>query len=387
MHRKKHILGFTLLAGLTAGCSQPAPAPVPSDTVPVSVLEEAQAQIKSVRADLEAERAQRNLLEEQLNNLTQESDELIHQLMSDVAEEKSRAELAKAASEEEKEGVYPDEITFQTGTKTRCRVLGVVDGILNVQLPTGEKKMARLSSVASARVRTEANAERAVDENWVPAPGPEPANRIFPSFSTDGLKLSSFWNIPVPASTQKTADLQRLLKEHGTPDDDLTPKLGAELYKGVYYLMPMNQAVEALGLTGSAPRRQLGTAGFPQKSLTYYEYKGSFDDRFDKLLLVTDLDSQVVAIQLVESNPIGVFLRSSIYERPDSSWHLFNLVEGRTKGRSESGVNYRVKRISENMLRIDSEYTNSKRETRECNRLFIPQPLVDLILHLIQTKY
>ena len=51
----KNMVGLTLLAGLATGCGQPIQQQqsAPADTVPLSVLEEAQNRVKSVRAELE----------------------------------------------------------------------------------------------------------------------------------------------------------------------------------------------------------------------------------------------------------------------------------------------------------------------------------------------
>ena len=191
-------------------------------------------------------------------------------------------------------------------------------------------------------------------------------------------------------------DLRNILINHGRPACDLSGDPDLILYMGITYLMPLGEAAKVLQKRVSS-RSIVHTEGFPPDCFFYYKFDGLYDGRFNKLLLVTDSQSQVVAVQLVEETPRGCcWLKGHSTE-----WKLHNIVQCRRKAQPDWLIAYQTARRG-NVLCIDSElidcgsdgeahheYSASRGygsgcRSVECARLYIPQPMIDLILYSIE---
>lgn len=345
-------------------------------------LTRTEGRMAELEKQIAAERGRVERLEARLAEQTTEYDEALHRLIAETERLRAQAEAAVAVDPAGEAGLYPHRLRFRSGTEVACQVLALQDGRLHVELPGGEIKQAHLADVEFARmVRGNLPAPTAPIQSAPERPAePIPAPAAAPG--SDGLVLSPFWNLATSTSVRKKEELYRLLSPFGEPAEDRSVRPGAILFGDVPYLAPLDQAAATLGLGNPKPRQPLDTDGFPSKSLFVHEYESSVSNRYDRLLLVTDGADQTVAIQLMDSRPDSFLVRENPQQRPPTDWHLYNLVKNRTKGRSESAIFHHIERDSEDVLRIHSEYVSSQGETRECAVLFMPQPLVNLMLLL-----
>jgi len=184
-------------------------------------------------------------------------------------------------------------------------------------------------------------------------------------------------------------ELQLLLSPHCTEAVDLSGA-GTKVYNGVDYLMGSEQAVAALGLAHAIPSRvPLATPGFPKNSLYYIGYDGAFEGHFNRLYLVTDAASKVVAVELLDEHP------KSKWKSPASlaaaSWSTYNFVNARMRASDLMRVQAVAKRqgvaimIETQMYqRVRSKVghkTIERYEEQENSKLFIPIPFARIILH------
>src|SRR5438270_11778446 len=124
-------------------------------------------------------------------------------------------------------------------------------------------------------------------------------------------------------------ELQLLISSHCSEGVDLSGA-GTKIYNGVTYLMDSEQAVTVLGLAHSVSSRvPVAAPGFPKSSLYYIGYDGAFEGHFNRLYLVTDAASKVVAVQLLDEHP------KSRWKSPASlaaaSWSTYNFVNARMR--------------------------------------------------------
>jgi len=184
-------------------------------------------------------------------------------------------------------------------------------------------------------------------------------------------------------------ELQLLLSPHCTEAVDLSGD-GTKIYNGVNYLMDSEQAVAALGLPHAILSRvPLATPGFPKNSLYYIGYDGAFEGHFNRLYLMTDAVTRVVAIQLLDEHP------KSKWKSPASlaaaSWITYNFVNARMRASDLMRVQAVAKRqggaitIETQMYqRVRSRVghnTIERYEEQENAKLFIPIPFARIILH------
>lgn len=184
-------------------------------------------------------------------------------------------------------------------------------------------------------------------------------------------------------------ELQLLLSPHCTEAVDLSGA-GIKIYNGVDYLMDSEQAVAALRLTHAVPSRvPLATPGFPKNSLYYIGYDGGFEGHFNRLYLVTDAASKVVAVQLLDEHP------KSKWKSPASlaaaSWSTYNFVNARMRASDLMRVQAVAKRqggaimIETQMYqRVRSKVGHNaieRYEEQENSKLFVPIPFARIILH------
>ena len=184
-------------------------------------------------------------------------------------------------------------------------------------------------------------------------------------------------------------ELQLLLSPHCTEAVDLGGA-GTKIYNGVNYLMDSEQAVAALGLAHAIPSRVLlATPGFPKNSMYYIGYEGAFEGHFNRLYLVTDVASKVVAVQLLDEHPKGKW--KSAASLAVASWSTYNFVNSRMRASDLIRVQAVAKRqggvitIETQMYqRVRSKVgykTIERYEEQENSKLFIPIPFARIILH------
>jgi hypothetical protein len=184
-------------------------------------------------------------------------------------------------------------------------------------------------------------------------------------------------------------ELQLLLSPHCTEAVDLSGA-GIKIYNGVDYLMDSEQAVAALRLTPAIPSRvPLATPGFPKNSLYYIGYDGAFEGHFNRLYLVTDAASKIVAVQLLDEHPKSKW--KSTASLAAASWSTYNFVNARMRASDLMRVQAVAKRqggaitIETQMYqRVRSKVghnTIERYEEQENSKLFVPIPFARIILH------
>jgi hypothetical protein len=187
-------------------------------------------------------------------------------------------------------------------------------------------------------------------------------------------------------------ELQLLLSPHCVEAVDLSGA-GTKIYGGVNYLMNSEQGVAALGLAHAIPSRvPLATAGFPRNSMYYMGYDGAFEGHFNRLYLVTDVASKIVAVQLLDEHPKGRW--KSAASLAAASWSTYNFVNARMRASNLMRVQAGAKRQG-GVITIETQMYQRVRSTvgrksieryeeQENSKLFIPIPFARVILHCAQ---
>jgi serine/threonine protein kinase len=222
------------------------------------------------------------------------------------------------------------------------------------------------------------------------ATGPTPSAVARPSGSaksSDPLVLAPTWNSFMRGGDQILSDLKDVLAGHGQADVDLKPDSTLVLFGQISYLMPVTEAAKTLNLA-LPPRKNLGSPGFPKDSLFFYVVAMNSDDGFNTLLLITDNTDRIVAVERVNERPDeSLWLDPQLFAE---KWHAYNFIQGRTKGSAKWRVAHRVEEQGR-ILRIDSELVDNDEfgyfglgDSKERVQLFLPQPLVNIILYRIE---
>ncbi len=322
-------------------------------------------------------------------------------------------------------------ITFKNGVVHECRILGFENGIFTVELSNGVK--ASTSQANVARIEFDVGAATPVPPEFsrvaspapaaVPAPvarpvaaPPPPAVRKPPARVPPRpgieLTLASHWQHRLGRGDTAHRDAGRLLAACGTPRVDLGWK-DITLWGKVTYLMPVEEAKTLLGL-GISTKKGLSCSLFPPSSFFAHEFSGHFEDGMTRLTLVTDFAGQVVAVQLADGTTRTErwMPQSTAYS---SEWSLYNFVDDARKANSHWEIGFHVakgpQRVTgyppsdtrvistgpvdnnEGVIRIDSDLFSVKKNqwglveesrSRERVRLLVAQPVVDLMLYVIQ---
>jgi len=193
------------------------------------------------------------------------------------------------------------------------------------------------------------------------------------------LRLSANWELAgLKGGSLILTELGGMLRAHASANVDLRAHPNLVLYRNVSYLMPLKQAVDSLGLKHIASRNIVTTAGFPRGSFVYHKFDGDFGAGVNKLLLVTDQTDQVVAVQLVVEAPKRRRMKGHSRKRG-----LYNIIQMRRKGSTHWAV-ARKAHYRNGVLRLDHEVIDKKGAPREFTRVFLPKPLIGLVLHTIK---
>ena len=223
--------------------------------------------------------------------------------------------------------------------------------------------------------------------------------------NTPQLQLATNWDMRFERDDIAARDTASILSKCGTPQIDLTAK-DIRIWGDSTYLMPLKKAKEVLGLTQSNMKKPVECAVFPPRSFFSYAFKGSFESGFDQLFLITDFKDQVVGVQL-QSNDSRIkekwLLYGSNYSRDRS---LFNFVHDLKKSNPNWEVGIHVSKngqdvigyaprnsagnVNRDVIRVDSDlYSRSRQQSNKSRTrasLLLPQPIVDLMLYVVQNS-
>lgn len=224
-----------------------------------------------------------------------------------------------------------------------------------------------------------------------------------------GLVLDQRWQSPLQGGSDTLKDLGALLSPFAKPSPSLAPAPGIKIYEEISYLMPVEDAKKLLKLDQrQAVKNKVLCPGFPKDSLLYHAFDGIFEGHFNKLVLVTDRMDQVVAVELIAEVP-----KRDQVDAPYSptDWHMYNFVLSRTKATRRLWIDHKCHfqedgrwqeyrptftssqpKAEVQVLRIDSllmdpgkreGYRTSDWKPLEAARLYLPKPLMEVILHCV----
>ncbi len=233
---------------------------------------------------------------------------------------------------------------------------------------------------------------------------PEPPYR-----KTEGrMMLSPGWNGPSQGGEMTRKDLARLFGESGEASQDPSADTLIDVYPGVPFLTPVAQAAKTLNLQGVAVvRTKISTPGLPKGSLTANTYAGVFPGGFNRLTLVTDMADQVVSVLAVDTSA-----RTRVPNETDTiGYHTYNFITGGAKAKNDLMVRHQIAAdkpmldvVVVDTLLVDptdpespppikmTKGSSSRSTTQtkpktgkvmERARWYVPQALVDLILHCV----
>ena len=225
-----------------------------------------------------------------------------------------------------------------------------------------------------------------------------------------GLVLDRSWASPLQGGSQTMKDLGTLLSPFAKPEANLAASAGLDFYQGVTYLMPLADARKVLNLQNVIAKEKVVCPGFPKDSFLSYAFDGYFEGEFNKLYLVTDKADQVVAVQLVATAPKRDQVKSPSQK---TDWHTYDFINNRSKASTtvwadnrasfnehnfwkeySSSFNFELPTKPVSFIRIDSllmdpmsrhGYKAQNWRALEAVRLYLPKPVMELILFNIQT--
>ena len=207
------------------------------------------------------------------------------------------------------------------------------------------------------------------------------------------LGLATHWATQNKSGASVALDFLRMLRDVAKPNANPTISGNNVLYKDLYFLMPVADALKSFGQSPSAGT-MVNTPGFPTASFRAYSFTTPADE-FSRITLVGDLKNQLVAVQLTDSGQKDPWLmhRFENYDhkiRYSEDVKLFNLIDGSTKGSSTWAVGATMHENSNGVVRIDTELVGGgqeyERKSRERCRLYLPRPVADLCLYLLQSR-
>ena len=309
-------------------------------------------------------------------------------------------------------------LSFQTGETRRCRVLEYANGAFVVELPDGSRRTVQQENIA--RIQFESPISESLpsefglaDETAPAASAPTPAVSTITTNSSR-LVLVSQWQSRLGRGNLSLGDAAHLLSKCGTPQVDLVGK-NIAVWNNITYLMPVQEAKKRLNL-GISTRSAMTCAAFPPDSFFFHEFSGNYEDGFKRLYLITDYADQVVGVQLQDNTSKAErwFPYTGSYS---ADWGLYNFVNNRKKANSNWMVGVYVCKggqaimgyppsqvmmqqaaagqagANEGVIRVDTELFSITRDryniltdekSRERVRLLLAQPVVDLMLYVVQ---
>lgn len=329
-------------------------------------------------------------------------------------------------------GYGQSQITLKSGRTVECTVLEYANGIFHFEMPDGSRRVTSQDNVARIEFRAEPSTELPPEFGLEDAPAQVPPTLRDPTFPgapppppvasppapsiacTAKLKLASNWQLRLARGNLALKDTARLLSRCGTPQIDLEGK-PITIWNKVTYLMPIQEAKKLLGL-GLSTRSALTCAAFAPNSFFCHAFSGSFDEGFNRVFILTDFADQVVGIQWQDnvSQDKRWFPYCDSYSQ---DWSQYNFVGDRRKGNPNWFVGFYVCQgskailgypprtgtrdetmygptgVNEGVVRIDSDLFSVTKDrweitidekSRERNRLLLAQPIVDLMLYIVQ---
>ena len=218
-----------------------------------------------------------------------------------------------------------------------------------------------------------------------------------PGQSDKQIKLKTGWDTPMQGGSKTLADLALVLRGFGVANNN-PPAMDIEIYNGVKYLMPVNEAVAALGLNQRLPAaKKVVCPGLPKDCFNYISFDGMFDGHFNRLDLVVDSANQVVSVQLVDEHPKDT---SAYFDQEGDL--TYNFIGYRVKAMNFMKIRYGVQVYyklgkrwesasgtfarelpNAKLIRVQTVLQGKDHRWLEQTRWDVPKPLADLIMFCI----
>jgi hypothetical protein len=181
-------------------------------------------------------------------------------------------------------------------------------------------------------------------------------------------------------------DVNALLRGYGAPRADVEPHPEAVIYPGIPYLTPWRVAEGILvpDRTQMRTSGKIACAGFPD-GLTWVAYSGKWSvlgHGYNRLYIVKDIVSQVVCIEF--RHETQSWRQPDDWRQLDGNWRVLDYVNAEVKGQSDIRISTQVLDERQSCHRIVVHTTNPK--IGRSATLFLPQPLIDLMLHCVQGR-
>jgi hypothetical protein len=215
--------------------------------------------------------------------------------------------------------------------------------------------------------------------------GPSQAARKAEGISIAGINQDqSSVLLSTGGHSHEIQDLRALLSGFGAPNADTAPHPDAEIYPGIHYLMPWHEAEKVL-VPISAPTRsggKIACAGFPD-GLNWICYDGKWDwsgGTYNHLYILKDILSQVVCIEFRQEHGYWV-QQAPPWQNIGGNWHVIDYINAEVKGLSDINIDTQVLDERNGKHRIVVHTSNQK--INHTATMFLPQPLIDLILFCV----
>jgi hypothetical protein len=195
------------------------------------------------------------------------------------------------------------------------------------------------------------------------------------------LSLQSEWVRSPGFSKELVVEFSQLVGSFIKPNVDLSGDEGLEIFNGITYLMPLDEARLTIGGGKLAPISSTAVcvaAGFPAKSISISEVRGNFADGFPVMLLLTDIKKQVVAVELLDRSP-----KLKSLTRHTEARAFYDFVKQKRKGVPHYKI-MAVSKMEGRTLLINSELLDGDYKPRERVRLLLPDKFASLVLALLQ---
>lgn len=306
-------------------------------------------------------------------------------------------------------------VYLSSGLKIECQVIEYNNGAFILEFKDGTRRQVRQENVS--RIQFDIKEQ---EINGLPLVAPvvdgQEATNTPPtnseSVATSKLVLAPYWQSRIRRSNLALADTARLLSKCGTPQIDMDGK-PITIWRQITYLMPIQEAKKALGF-GISTRETITCAAFPSGSFFYHAFSGNYEDGFNRLYLVTDFSDQVVGIQWQDTGARAKKWFPLYSNNYSQDWSLYNFVSDRRKANPNWLVGFYICKgskpifgyppieesrvaapsgVNEGVIRIDSELFSVTKDhwgittdekSRERSRLLLAQPIVDLMLFVVQ---
>ena len=190
-----------------------------------------------------------------------------------------------------------------------------------------------------------------------PTPAPDPADKFAPRYMQFGYAWDT---LPAPIDRPETAEFVFLLSTVAEPSPDTRAQAGLYIHGPLNWLMPVADALRAIGVKTDVQRIPIEGAPFPYGGFFMRTLNagrlgaiGPGQPPYPTLRLITDCEDRLVAVQLIDEKPAPPLQSSPMTFSTVSK--IMDFVTGRAlPEKGDVRASHRTLK-GEGTLRIDSE--------------------------------